>query len=85
MADQETVRRIALSLPETGEYEGRFAFFVLDRGKRKAFAWVWMERLEPKKPRVAQPGTAAATAMPASFRKLRRAINDSGTPRCPCR
>ena len=59
MADQADVRRIALSLPETGEEDGRFAFFVLNRGKRKAFAWVWMERTQPKRPRVARPDVIA--------------------------
>jgi hypothetical protein len=52
MADQSDVRRIALSLPETDQEEGRFAFSVDNRGKPKGFAWVWMERIEPKKPRV---------------------------------
>ena len=51
MADQDDVRRIALSLPETREEDDRFAFSVLNRGKYKAFAWVWQERIEPKKPR----------------------------------
>ena len=52
MADQEDVRRIALALPETSEAEGRFAFSVRNRGKEKGFVWVWMERVEPKTPRV---------------------------------
>jgi hypothetical protein len=59
VADQDTVRRIALALPDAGESEDRFAFYVLNRGKRKGFAWVWMERVEPKKPRVPQPGVIA--------------------------
>jgi len=52
MADQEDVRRIALSLPGTREEEGRFAFNVENKGKQKGFAWVWLERIEPKKLRV---------------------------------
>lgn len=59
MADQRDVRRIALSLPAAGEEADRFAFFVIDRGKRKAFAWVWMERVEPKQPRVPRPDVLA--------------------------
>ena len=59
MADQLDVRRIALALPETGEEEDRFAFFVLNAGKRKAFAWVWMERIQPKQPRVPRPDVIA--------------------------
>ena len=27
--------------------------------KEKGFAWVWMERVDPKKPRVANPGVVA--------------------------
>ena len=52
MADQKDVRQIALSLPGTSEEEGRFAFNVLNKGKQKGFVWVWLERVEPKKPRV---------------------------------
>jgi hypothetical protein len=55
MATQADVRRIALSLPETEEAEGRFAFSVRNKEKLKRFVWVWMERVVPKKPRVAQP------------------------------
>jgi len=59
MADQEDVRRIALSLPETVAGSDHFAFSVLNRGKPKGFAWVWMERREPKRPRVANPDVLA--------------------------
>ena len=59
MADQDVVRRIALSLPETTEGEDRFAFSVNNRGKQKGFVWVWRERIEPKKPRVPQPEVIA--------------------------
>ena len=52
MADQDDVRRIALSLPGTHEGKDRFAFSVLNKGKQKGFAWVWHERVKPKKPRV---------------------------------
>jgi hypothetical protein len=59
VATQADVRRIALSLPETEEAEGRFAFSVRNKGKLKGFAWVWMERIQPKKPRVANPAVLA--------------------------
>ncbi len=59
MATQSDVRRIALSLPETEEAPDRFAFSVRKKGKLKGFAWVWMERIEPKKPRVPQPDVIA--------------------------
>lgn len=59
MADQNDVRRIALSLPETVEAPDRFAFSVLNRGKWKGIAWVWLERTEPKEPRVPRPDVVA--------------------------
>jgi hypothetical protein len=59
MADQEDVRRIALSLPATREAEEGFAFSVSKAGKQKGFAWVWSERKEPKKPRVPRPDVLA--------------------------
>jgi len=54
MASQADVRRIALSLPEAVE-EGGFHFTVAGKG----FAWVWMERVQPKKPRVPNPEVIA--------------------------
>jgi hypothetical protein len=59
MATQADVRRIALALPETEETEGRFAFSVRNKGKLEGFAWVWMERVDPKKARVANPAVVA--------------------------
>lgn len=59
MTEQADVRRIALSLPETREAEDHFAFSVLNSGKQKGFAWVWMERVKPKKPRVPRPDVVA--------------------------
>ena len=59
MATQADVRRIALSLPGAEEAEGRFAFEVRNKGKLKGFVWVWNERLEPKKPKVPNPGVIA--------------------------
>jgi hypothetical protein len=59
MADQADVRRIALSLPEVVEGDDHFAFSVLNRGKQKGIAWVWMERVHPRKARVPQPDVLA--------------------------
>lgn len=59
MTTQADVRRIALALPGTEEAADRFAFSVRNTGKRKEFAWVWMERINPKKPRVPNAGMIA--------------------------
>jgi hypothetical protein len=59
MADQEDVRRIALSLPGTREEKDHFAFSVENKGKQKGFAWVWVERVDPRKPRVPRPDVLA--------------------------
>jgi len=50
---------VALSLPGAEEEEGRFAFGVRHGDKLKGFAWVWMERLAPKTPRVPNHGVLA--------------------------
>lgn len=53
MPTQRDVRKIALALPETSE--DRFRRFV----EGKQFAWVWLERVEPKKARVPNPDVIA--------------------------
>jgi hypothetical protein len=68
MADQEDVRRIALSLPGTREADDHFAFSVLSKGKEKGFVWIWNERIDPKKPRVPNPGVVAVR-VPSRFDK----------------
>ena len=59
VATQNDVRRIALTLPETEETKDHFAFSVRNKGKLKGFAWVWMERVNPKQARVANPAVVA--------------------------
>jgi hypothetical protein len=59
MAVQADVRRIALSLPGTIESTGDFAFSLMVKGKAKGYAWVWKERVDPKKARVPQPKVLA--------------------------
>lgn len=55
MASREDVRRIALSLPEARQDPGGFQFTVDGNG----FAWSWMERVDPKRARVANPDLIA--------------------------
>lgn len=59
MANLDDLRAIALSLPETVQEEGRLAFAVLNKGKPKGIAWVWLERIDPKKARVPNPEVIA--------------------------
>jgi len=59
VADQNDVRRVALALPETREADDRFAFSVRNGAKDKGFAWLWHERIHPKKPRVPNPDVLA--------------------------
>lgn len=49
MVDSETVRRIALALPDARDEsdERRLVFSVNGRG----FAWTWNERIHPRKPK----------------------------------
>lgn len=55
MSDQDDVRRIAMSLPETVEGEGHFSFSVAG----KAFVWIYLERVHPKKARIPNPEAVA--------------------------
>lgn len=59
MATQEDVRRAALALPDTVEADDGFAFSVMNKGKAKGIAWVWRERVHPKKARVPNPDVVA--------------------------
>ena len=59
MATRDDVRRIALALPDTAEDDDHFAFSVRRGSKLKGFAWVWMERVDPKRPRVPNPDVLA--------------------------
>jgi hypothetical protein len=59
MATKADVRRIALSLPGTTEATTDFAFQVQVKEKSKGFAWVWKERVDPKKARVPNPAVLA--------------------------
>jgi hypothetical protein len=53
------VRRIALEYPGAAPARGRLAVGVRTKGKLKEFVWVWMERVDPKKPRIPNPKVVA--------------------------
>ena len=53
MATARDVRTIALRLPGVSDGEHPLDFGVLVKGKVKGFVWAWRERVEPKRPRVA--------------------------------
>jgi hypothetical protein len=59
MASWTDARRIARSLPGAQVAREGFAFSVENKGKQKGFAWIWQERVQPKKPRVPNPGVIA--------------------------
>jgi hypothetical protein len=75
MATRDDVRRIALSLPETVEDDGRFAFAVRGKAKPKGFVWVWLERIEPKKARVPNPKVVAVRVADAGEKAALLASN----------
>ena len=70
MADQNDVRWIALTLPETVEASDPFAISVLNKGKPKGIVWVWLERLEEKKARIPQPEVLAVRVANESEKQL---------------
>jgi hypothetical protein len=57
MPDAETVRRLAMALPEVRDASkgANLCFEIEGRG----FAWTWFERVHPKRPRVARPDVLA--------------------------
>ena len=59
MATLKDVRRIVAKLPETSADEDGSSFSVLSRGKPRGLAWVWLERVDPKKPRKPNPSVLA--------------------------
>jgi hypothetical protein len=70
VADQADVRRIAMALPETVEAEDGFAFSVLNKGRLKGIVWAWMERVEPRKPRVPRSDVVAVRVASQADKQL---------------
>jgi hypothetical protein len=59
MADHDDVRRIARTLPGTVVADGELGFAVMNMGKARGCAWVWKERVDPKRARVPNPDVLA--------------------------
>lgn len=59
MATHAQVRKIAMALPGVSASATELAFSVEHKGKAKGFLWTWKERVEPKKPRIPNPGVIA--------------------------
>jgi hypothetical protein len=59
MADQGDVSRLAQALPDVVATGGPNGFGVMVRGKPKGFVWTWLERVDPKRARVANPHVLA--------------------------
>jgi hypothetical protein len=74
MVDSDTVRRIALSLPESrdGSTATALRFYVRD----KQFAWTYHERIHPKRPR--QPRLEVLAVRCAADDKERLLASDPG-------
>ena len=58
MVEPETLRRLALALPEAEDNSGSKGFAFGVRGG-KGFAWTFQERVEPRKPRRPKLGVLA--------------------------
>ncbi len=52
MITLEEAGMIASKLPGAAVHPDGCSFFVMKGDKTKGFAWVWMERVEPQKPKV---------------------------------
>lgn len=77
MATLDDVRRICSKLPGAQEGGERFGFDVEVKGKRKGFVWSWMERIEPKKARVANDGVLAVMVPSLAAKEV---LLSSGAP-----
>jgi hypothetical protein len=77
MANQQDVRRIALSLAGVVEDEKHFGFSLWLKGKRHGLVWAWNERLDPKKPRVPSTTVVAVRVTDLSIKQELLAADES--------
>jgi hypothetical protein len=76
VATQRDVRRLAMKLDGVVERRDRFAFDVVAGGKAKGVAWVWLERIDPKKARVPNPAVLAVRTMDLDEKAMLLAADD---------
>jgi hypothetical protein len=75
MVDLEEVQKMALALPETtAGFNDGGQFFAEVGGK--GFAWTWMERIAPKKPRVPCLEALAVRVANLEEKEMLLAVND---------
>lgn len=70
MASLEDLRRIASRLPGAVVFPDGYGASVSNKGKDKGFAWVWQERIDPKKARVPNPGVLAVIVSSLSEKEV---------------
>ena len=80
MATLADVRRIAMKLPGTVEQEDRIAFSVPVKGKLKGYAWVWKERIDPKKARVPNKSVLAVRVANLAEKDMMLAMAGAARP-----
>ena len=66
MATRDDLRRLALSLPDVVEADDRARYTI----GGNLLAWTWMERVEPKQPRVSNPDVIAVRVAHDSEKEL---------------
>lgn len=59
-----------MALPGVLESEEHFAFSVMVKGKPKGIIWLWNERVDPKKPKVPNPGVLAIRTANLSAKEM---------------
>jgi hypothetical protein len=73
MATLDDAHRLAAALPEATRDPGPFAYRV----DGKLFTWIWMERVQPKRPRVPNPEVIAVRVMDEEEKQAMLALDRS--------
>ena len=70
MASTSDLQRLAAALPNVEASADGLAFALRRGATTRGFAWVWRERLAPKRPRVPNPGVFAMRVATVAQRDL---------------